>query len=540
MNRSIIVLLGLLAIAAAVATSSGSRAGAATQAAASSSEPLCDAHVGVCPDTRTHKNYVGDYVGHDEPSVNFYSGLAGSGNSNTWHLRIPREAPVAPAQDGSAGTWNFQLHPAFWFGMALCESQSYPNPGVPCTPDTDTNIKDSADPNAADWMGNHVGSGFMELQFYPPGYVQQFTGFSCKATQWCSAMAIFGLSDSLTQQNNLDCFQRAGEEFANFAYLTTTGAPQGPPDPLNFQFVGSGTPGPTVLYMNPGDEITIAIHDSPAGLVTTETDTTTGQTGSMTASAANGFAHPLFEPNSSTCHEEPYSFHPMYATSSEHTRVPWAAHSYNVAFSDEIGHFEYCNRVNTHGDCVNPGVGDSKKDADDSFCFDGSTSLLVQIGACLNSDIDFDGAPYQLDWPGTLTDVATDQQLHPQSFVFTSPLTGGQNYNRTAFEADLPAIEFATGCDTLTGSGCTNPPPGAAFYPLYTTTSNKNACAWREGGTHMPGTANTFGGTSTTEYGNLVQLFYPPFPGAPGTVGVFEDFRNVLSKSPCSSNGSLP
>ena len=134
-----------------------------------------------------------------------------------------------------------------------------------------------------------------------------------------------------------------------------------------------------------------------------------------------------------------------------------------------------------------------------------------------------------------LADVATDQQLHPQSFVFTSPLTGGQNYNRTAFEADLPAIEFATGCDTLTGSGCTNPPPGAAFYPLYTTTSNKNACAWREGGTHMPGTANTFGGTSTTEYGNLVQLFYPPFPGAPGTVGVFEDFRNVLSKSPCSS-----
>ena len=284
MTRSIIALLGLLAIALAVASASGSRAGAATQGLGSG-EPFCESHVGVCPDTRTHKNYEGTYVGHDEPSVNFYSGLAGSGNSNTWRLRIPREAPVAPTQDGSGGTWNFQLHPAFWFGMALCESQSYPNPGVPCTPDTDANIKDSADPNAADWIGNHVGTGFMELQFYPPGYVQQFTGFSCKATQWCSAVAIFGLSDSLTQTNNVDCLQRAGEEFTNFAYLTTNGVPQGPPDPLNFQFVGSGTPGANVLYMNAGDEVTISIHDSPDGLVTTVTDTTTGQTGSMTASA---------------------------------------------------------------------------------------------------------------------------------------------------------------------------------------------------------------------------------------------------------------
>jgi hypothetical protein len=36
----------------------------------------------------------------------------------------------------------------------------------------------------------------------------------------------------------------------------------------------------------------------------------------------------------------------MYSTSGEHTPVPWAARSYNVAFSDEIGHFEYCSVVN--------------------------------------------------------------------------------------------------------------------------------------------------------------------------------------------------
>jgi hypothetical protein len=100
------------------------------------SEPFCEAHVGLCPDTQSHKNYEGDYVGH-EPALLFYSNQAGSGNTNVWHLRIPRDAPVAPKQDGTGGTWNFQLRPTFWFGMALCESQSYPNPG------SDANIKNS-------------------------------------------------------------------------------------------------------------------------------------------------------------------------------------------------------------------------------------------------------------------------------------------------------------------------------------------------------------------------------------------------------------
>jgi hypothetical protein len=114
--------------------------------------------------------------------------------------------------------------------------------------------------------------------------------------------------------------------------------------------------------MNAGDEIVVSIHDSAAGLVTSVSDVTSDQSGSMTASVANGFAHPLFQPTASTCTEQAYAFHPMYSTSSEHTRVPWTAHSYNVAFSDEIGHFEYCQRANPLGSCVVPGVGDPRTD----------------------------------------------------------------------------------------------------------------------------------------------------------------------------------
>ena len=79
--------------------------------------------------------------------------------------------------------------------------------------------------------------------------------------------------------------------------------------------------------MNSGDKLTVDIHDGAAGLTVIVHDLTTGQTGSMTASAANGFAQVLYEPTSATCHQAPYTFRPMYATSSEHTRVPWAAHT---------------------------------------------------------------------------------------------------------------------------------------------------------------------------------------------------------------------
>jgi hypothetical protein len=164
MKRRIIPPLAILTIVGALLIQPAAAAGTSKQAALA--EPFCETHVAACPDTRTHLNYEGDYVGHDEPSVLFYSSQPGSGNSNVWHLRLPHESPTLPTQDGTGGTWNFQQHITFWFGMALCESQSYPTPGTDCTPDSDANIKDGADPSSPDWIGNHVGTGFMELQLY--------------------------------------------------------------------------------------------------------------------------------------------------------------------------------------------------------------------------------------------------------------------------------------------------------------------------------------------------------------------------------------
>src|SRR5439155_6480636 len=100
--------------------------------------------------------------------------------------------------------------------------------------------------------------------------------------------------------NNADCQAKVGLEPANFAFVTKNGRPHAPAGPLDIT-LDSFTPNPaTDLFMNAGDRVTISVHDSPSGLVTSIQDGSTGQSGSMTASAANGFAQVNFDPAAAT------------------------------------------------------------------------------------------------------------------------------------------------------------------------------------------------------------------------------------------------
>jgi len=488
-----------------------------------------------------------EYVGHDEPSLLFYSSEHGSGYTNIWKLRLPKDPPILPKQDGTGGTWNFQLHPAFWFGMAICDSQSFPEYTNVCNPDTDDNIYDSAHPKSPHYIGKHPGTAFLEMQFYPPGWIT-----SNSVTQWTAALNIDSLSQNgnTGQGNNPAC--GGAIEYVNFAFIQTDGVPfpPGSPSPL----------GPVVatnantLFMNPADELIVKLVDTKHGLKVTVRDLTSGQSGFMVASAANGFAQILFDPNGNNCdfatHNLPYDFHPMYATSSEHTRVPWAAHSYNIAFSDEIGHFEYCSTVDQEGgNCTSSGSNDPPG-IDDAFCFDPAFAAsfgLIPIGGCLDADIDFDGVPYRNNtWPGTFANPNLDFLLHAQPVTFSSPLFldnwgNKEDYSRVAFENNLPRIETNTNppCQRLItnpadpdpGQGCVNPAVGADFYPIYTTRASWQGCEWQLGGAHILFTDRTFGGTSTAEYGPLLKLAYPGTNGQPSFR--YNDFRNVLPDNPC-------
>ena len=92
----------------------------------------------MCPDIADSSQVFGadEYVGHDEPSLLFYSNKPGSGNQTQYTVTLPSDP--TPAHPTTGKSYNFELHGALWFGMALCDTQSYPEQVSTCTPDSDT------------------------------------------------------------------------------------------------------------------------------------------------------------------------------------------------------------------------------------------------------------------------------------------------------------------------------------------------------------------------------------------------------------------
>jgi hypothetical protein len=514
-----------------------------------------------------HGAHLFGYIGHDEPATLFYSNVPGSGNNVTYQIRLPKDPPTLPRNNGSGGTFGFQLHPTFWLGMVMCDPNGSPNPGgqaqdghatPPCKPDSDSNIYASENPSSPRYFGLGPGQAYEEMQFYPPGWVPWPAGIGCTAKRWCAALNIdtFQDNENTGAVNNTACLNAVGPEPVNFAFVTKNGkstAPANPGAPQHFIPNNKAN-----LLMKSGDQLTVHLFDTPAGLKVTIVDHSTGATGSMTASKANGFGTVLWQPNAKKCTIKPWAYHAEYSTSTPQTRNVNAAHTYNIAFSDEIGHFEECGKVNTKSPiaaCAQP-LGPDTNDGDvgpdpagdDNYCLPASASLAVKINGCLDIDGDFDGVPYTDTWPGSISNVKADRLLHPTSFRFTSPTTvGGRNFSQMVFESDISRNEsddtafrvaqpcerhFANPADPHPGLGCVNPPPNSVFYPFYSTGENSSGCYWQEGGPYIPGTTNKFGGSAHAEYGPLRVIHYPTAPY--GTITKrSNDFRSNIRSNPC-------
>ena len=433
------------------------------------------------PTTRRHLSDKGWYIGHDEPSLQFFSFSAGSANNIQYALTLPPVDPT-PKQDGSQ-TANFENYITFWFSLSLCDPNSFPF--HPCTPDSDSN-----NPTLA-------GSALLELQFYPPGWEPFIRQISCNHTQWCAALNI----DSLTT-NNL-CF-----EPLNFAFIQKNGIPTGPPGPGSHTSA-TFTPNADTLFMNPGDSVTVTIKDNGVALETDVSDLTTSTSGKMVASAANGFANT----NPATCATTAFDFRPEYSTADTTHITPWTALFANVNFAMEIGHFE----LGTAGD----------GDPDDAPCFAGpnNTPAPSSVAGCLTfaqaGDLDFDGPPYVADW-------ADGTAAHPSSFFLSAPLSfSGTSYNtgypNFLFASNAPASEnttkgSGTTCDTKTGAGCVLPPKNgngqSVFYPFYSVNAAGNFLF----GNHVSG-------QTTNDYGKVSQ-YGSPNPSFAGT------FMSSLQSNP--------
>jgi hypothetical protein len=556
MKRIAVVLAAIPVILAPSAVASASQSLAAAKpaqvaSAAGYPKSLCQERPFMCLDKYTSIGPNGAYTGHDEPTTQFISKRPGTGGGQlTYDVTLPKNAAVKPNQAGTGGTWDFQRRATFWLSITMCDTESSPNFRKTCTPNSDANARfRSSDPKSPDYIGKSPGNAFMELQFYTPGWVPQFAGFGCSATKWCANMTIDSLSDqdNTGVQQNADCLNNhflVGEEPINWAYVTKNGKSQAPANPLALSddpnLTGLNPDLNKDLLMNPGDRLRIFMHDTPDGYRVDISDLTSGEHGSMTASVGNGFGKVLFQPKATTCHVAPSAFHPMYS-SAVPRGTTWGAHTTNVGFSDEIGHFEYCNAIDVTGTCTTQGANDNAVDVDDQACLDGSQfNALIPIIGCVLDDGDFDGPSYQRDWPGTFTNTTADRSLHGTPVQFTAPTSGGKALEEVAFETDMPRIERGEPgnptpqCDRITGANCVNPPAGAQFYPIYTLGQASGQCVFQQGGSHVPGTTNTFGGNSTTEYGQKVLFVtYPDVGFKPITLA--EDFRRSLGGNPCST-----
>jgi len=504
------------------------------------------------------------YIGHDEPMLQWFDGANGSGNNVSYRLRLPKDPPVRPQQDGSGGNYNFQQRITFWFSMQLCDDQGSPNPGgieghpnIPCKPLSDSNLFASSNSKSDHYFGLGPGQGFMEMQFYPLGWAAWPPGVSCDGKHWCAALNIdtFQDNENTGAFNNNACLNTVGPEPVNFAFITKNGVATAPGSPFHPEHF---TPDlARDLLMNPGDDIRLHMFDTGVAFKVVVNDLTTGTSGSMTASKANGFEEVKWDPDGSTCQGIPHDYRPMYATANPAGRNFNAAHTGNIGFADEIGHFEYCAAVRDDalGTCAKP-LGDDTNDpdnagpdpaGDDVFCLPGSASTKIKIGGCLNTDGDFDSVSYKFSWPGSISDPIADQRLNAEPVRFTSPLTRGRNFERMAFESNISRSEsddtafrveafcqrhVANPSDPNPRSDCVNPPPHSNFYPFYSTTQSAGTCWWQQGGPYIPGTTNKFGGSAAKEYGPLRDISYPAAPF--GTVTIrSNDFRSARINNPC-------
>ena len=498
--------------------------------------------------------------GLDKPSLVFYSGVPGSGNDVQYNIILPTDPVTSPGQDGNGGTFNYQLYSAFEFGMVLCDNQSSPNFTNVCIANTDANIFDNPDPNAPDFVSHHPGSAVLEVQFYPPGGLNTCSD----PKRWCVAMTITSLTfqNRTETRNSADCLIRGGFQPINFAFLTIDGVSQTAADPLNHDPAKfSVIPGKT-FQMNSGDRLVLHIHDTVEGVRAEVHDLTSDTQGLMTAGPVNGFAQLNFDPDpdpahpSKTCTSNPYAFHPMFATSNEHTRSSWLSHPSNISFTAVIGNFEYCDAVSQEGGhCLASQVNDASPDADDAVrCFSGpflGSFGLQPVGGCFVADTEFDSVSYLLKWPGT-GDAHEDRLLKPSPIRFTSPQFHPSNsdrdeshqrlnFDRVAFESEAPIVEAQGGinppCDVFSpnASGCVQPP--APFYPIFSSSRGEHGCLWQLGGPHIPGTTDNFGGNAANQYGDLITVLiigeaedgFPDGEPAPA----FLDFRRVLPENPC-------
>jgi hypothetical protein len=489
----------------------------------------------------------GHYIGHDEPDATFESTAPGSGGNVDWTVTLGRDPIAAPgdAVPGKDVSHWFELSPAPWFSMSLCDPNSYPQ--TPCTPNSDSNAPTCFGPNCVT-ANSGGGSAFLEMQLYPPNQPPFIDNESCDSTHWCAALTIDSAECTAGfAQCNTDC-----EEPLQLAFVQKNGIPTGPPSPQDATRA-TEIPNHETLLMNPGDTIRIHLFDAPApgggkAIEVRINDLTQHTSGFMQGSAANGFQ----TTSMANCSGTPFNFQPEFNTAAPGNISSWTAIAADISTEFETGHFEPCTSLSdqltenpfdpldqspNYNECSGPyenaGPPDSTtpESGGDALCYlagathpgyngpGTSTTPDLTTGCQDNAfsigDLDFDGTPYWTEWP---TGLFPDR--YPGSFLEQFPTSNGHRYSEFFFQTDVALSESTCLGNTIgngggTSDGCTVPPPGPGhFYPYWSELHVGNFCALEFGNVSSRPFLTDFGQDS--EYGHdlFSTLGYPEFEGA--------------------------
>ncbi|HEY2304269.1 MAG TPA: hypothetical protein VGI05_00145 [Streptosporangiaceae bacterium] len=253
--------------------------------------------------------------------------------------------------------------------------------------------------------------------------------------------------------------------------------------------------------MNPGDMVRTHMWDASIGggkraFKVQISDLTTGQSGVMAASAANGFMNTsMFD-----CSGTPFNFQPLFNTARSQNSIGWSVLISGILNQFEIGHFVPCSKVtnkvtlqlgpgvtdttwlNCHGPYEAAGPPDPTpggQEPTDALCYKkgdthGGLAPPNLVTGCLdnftqNGDLDFDGTDYYPDFPNKLTSGP-----FPSPFLQQQPTTAGAGYSGIQFETDAPASEINT-CVPQNPQGCAVPPPNGPGTSTRTTRWRRSA-----------------------------------------------------------------
>ena len=431
--------------------------------------------------------------------------------------------------------------------MAMCATQSYPEQVKKCPAASDRNILDPA------VSPKHVGQAYTELQFYPPGWVPWPTwqvavgASSCNPTQWCAALNIDSLALNPVTGKTLNptCLAKVGEEYVNFAFVTKNGKAQAPANPVD-STVKTFTPSSRDLYMNSGDRIQATMTDTRNGLKAILRDLTTGATGSMTASAANGFAQVKYAPDGQVVHGSPVQLPPAVqhlvdqdpghlggAARTTSRSTPRSATSSSARGPVKIPATPFGLRQRQPDDVPQRGHRGPRGQCPDTrrrrpVLLPGSEALLYKVNGCAYTNTGFDGASYQTLWPDgnpRTTRRRSSSPARPPGRVTRS------NISRPRWKPTCRPSRAT--CNPTTGAGCTLIPQTdqkqpAAFYPFYSITNTRHGCVWQFGN-DIPGQITDFG--RNAGYGSLLALSYTQKGGS--SANLYQDFRNIFATNPC-------